>query len=157
MRGVATLAARHVTGGRTLRSMLDPALLGRYSDLSLAALRALTGAFLIYGTQDNVLSAGRMEEFVGFLRAHHFILPELMAPLSVWAQFVCGILFVLGLLTRWAGLVMAFNFVVAVWMVHWPQDFRDWWPAIVLVFISLHFACRGGGRWSLDALLFRRA
>jgi putative oxidoreductase len=137
-------------------SILDPAFLGRYSDLSLAALRALTGAFLIYGTYDNVMSAERMAEFVGFLEAHRFVMPELMAPLSVWAQIVCGILLVLGLVTRWAGLVVAFNFVVAVWMVHWPEDFRGWWPAIVLVFLGLHFACRGGGRWSLDRILFNR-
>ena len=138
-----------------MRSILDPAGLGRFSDLSLGALRAVTGMFLVYGTQDNVLSADRMEEFVGFLRAHGFILPELMAPLSVWAQLVCGVLLVLGLLTRWAGLVVAFNFVVAVWMVHWPQDFRRWWPALVLVFLGLHFACAGGGRWSLDRLIRR--
>jgi putative oxidoreductase len=135
-------------------SILDPAFLGRYSDLSLAALRVLTGTFLIYGTQDNVLSAARMDEFVYFLAGKNFVMPELLAPLSAWAQFVCGFLLVLGLVTRWAGLVVAFNFVVAVWMVHWPEDFRGWWPAIVLVFLGLHFACRGAGRWSLDALVF---
>ncbi|HEX8644630.1 MAG TPA: DoxX family protein [Allosphingosinicella sp.] len=142
-------------GGKAMASILDPRRLERYEDLSLALLRVATGAFLIYGTQDNVLSAARMEEFVGFLRAHHFVMPELMAPLSVYAQFVGGILLVLGLLTRWTGLVIAFNFVVAVWMVHWPEDYRGWWPAAVLVFLGLHFACRGGGRWSADALLFR--
>ena len=136
-------------------SLLNPAFLGRFSDLSLAALRVVTGIFLVYGSQDNVRSSERMAEFVGFLEAHRFVLPELMAPLSVWAQLLCGILLVLGLLTRWAGLVVAFNFVVAVWMVHWPQDLRGWWPALVLVFLGLHFACRGGGRWSLDALLWR--
>ena len=137
-------------------SLFNPAFLGRWSDFSLAALRALTGGFLVYGTQDNVRDPERMAEFVSFLDAHRFVLPELMAPLSVWAQFVCGILLVLGLLTRWAGLVVAFNFVVAVWMVHWPQDFRGWWPAIVLVFLGLHFACAGGGKWSLDRLIRRR-
>ncbi len=129
--------------------------LRRHGDLSLALLRILTGGFLIYGTQDNVLNGERMAEFVGFLRAHDFAWPELMAPLSVYAQFACGILLVLGLLTRSAGLVMCFNFIVALWMVHWPQEFRDWWPAIVLVFLGLHFGLRGGGRWSLDAMLLR--
>ena len=137
-----------------MASIFDPAFLGRYSDLSLAALRVLTGGFLVYGTEDNVRSSERMEEFVHFLEASNFASPELLAPLSAYAQFVCGILLVLGLLTRWAGLVVAFNFVVAVWMVHWTQDFRLWWPAIVLVFLGLHFACRGGGRWAIDALIF---
>lgn len=131
--------------------------LKRYSDLSLLLLRVLTGAFLIHGTQDNILSDARMHEFVQFLAKRGFVWPELMAPLSVYAQFICGVLLVLGLLTRWAGLLMTFNFIVAVVMVHWSQDFRGWWPAIVLVFISLHFALHGAGRYSLDAWLWRRS
>jgi putative oxidoreductase len=79
-----------------------------------------------------------------------------MAPLSVYAQFVCGILFILGLLTRWAGLVTAFNFVVAVWMVHWTQDFPGWWPALILVFLGLLFATQGPGRYALDHWIGRR-
>lgn len=129
--------------------------LKQYGDVSLLSLRILTGAFLIYGTQDNILSDARMQEFVQFLAKHRFVWPELMAPPSVYAQFVCGVLFVIGLLTRWAGWVMTFNFVVAVVMVHWSQDFRGWWPAIVLVFISLHFALQGAGRYSLDAWIWR--
>lgn len=131
--------------------------LKQYGDLSLLSLRVLTGAFLIYGTQDNVFSDARMQEFVQFLAKRGFVWPELMAPLSVYAQFICGALFVVGLLTRWAGLLMVFNFIVAVVMVHWSQDFRGWWPAIVLVFISLHFALQGAGRYSVDELLWREA
>ena len=67
-----------------------------------------------------------------------------------------GVLLVIGLLTRWAGLLMTFNFIVAVVMVHWSQDFRGWWPAIVLVFISLHFALHGAGRYSVDQWLWAR-
>ncbi|TRO92930.1 DoxX family protein [Glycocaulis profundi] len=130
--------------------------LGRHGDLSLLALRLLTGSFLMWETQDNILSAERMAEFEGFLRHFGFMWPEIMAPLSVYAQFICGALFILGLLTRWAGWVMVFNFVVAIVMVHWGQDFRGWWEAIVLVFIALHFAVQGPGRWSLDAALAGR-
>ena len=77
-------------------------------------------------------------------------------PLSVHAQFICEVLFVIGLLTRWAGLLMTFNFIVAVVMVHSLQDFRGWWPAIVLVFISQHLALHGAGRYSVDVWLGRR-
>ncbi len=135
---------------------IDPRRLKRHEDLTLALLRMVTGAFLIHGTQDNVLSAERMDEFVRFLEAHRFAMPELMAPLSVYAQFVGGILLVLGLLTRWTGLVVAFNFAVAIWMVHWPQDWREWWPAAILIFLGLHFFAAGAGRWSLDAAFFGR-
>jgi putative oxidoreductase len=75
-----------------------------------------------------------------------------MAPLSVWAQFLCGLLIAAGLLTRLAGLVLAFNFVVAIGMVHWVQDIRGWWPALALVLIGLALAGRGAGRYSVDAV-----
>lgn len=130
--------------------------LARYSDLTLFALRALTGAFLVHETWDNVSSAARMTEFVEFLGQHGFPAPALLAPLSVAIQFGCGILLVAGLLTRAAGLLIAANFVVAVLMVHWDEAFRGWWPAIVLVFLGLHFAAAGSGRFGLDGLFGKR-
>ena len=130
---------------------------GPLPDITLMLLRVVTGAFLVHGTLDNVLSAERMQEFVVFLEGNGFPLPHLMAPLSVYAQFVCGGLLVLGLLTRWAGATVAFNFVVAVVMVHWNQDFRGWWPALVLVLLGLHFMAQGGGRFALDELLGRNS
>lgn len=126
--------------------------LARWSDLTLFGLRALTGAFLMHQTWDNVSSRVRMGEFVEFLGQFGFPVPWLMAPLSVAVQFGCGALLILGLLTRVAGLLVAANFVVAVAMVHWGQPFRDGWPAIVLVFLGLHFAAAGSGKFGLDAL-----
>ena len=130
--------------------------LSRWSDLTLLGLRALTGAFLMHETWDNVESRARMGEFVSFLSQHDFPLPWLLAPLSVAVQFGCGALLIVGLLTRWAGLLVAANFAVAVLMVHFNEPFRGWWPAIVLVFLGLHFAAAGSGKFGLDALLWKR-
>ena len=128
----------------------------RFADLGLLLLRLVTGSFLIYQSHDNVLSAERMDEFVKFLAQFGFAYPELMAPLSVYFQFAAGIAFILGLLTRWFGLITCFNFIVAVWMVHSPDPFPTWWPALILVFLGLYFGLRGSGRYSLDALIERR-
>lgn len=130
--------------------------LARLADPASLLLRWATGAFLVYQSHDNVMSAERMAEFEKFLVQFGFPAPGLLAPLCVWAQFLCGLAFILGLLTRWAGLITAFVFVVAVWMVHWPQDFAGWWPALVLVFLGLLFATQGGGRYALDAWIERR-
>ena len=129
----------------------------RHADLGLLALRWATGAFLIYQSHDNVFSAERMGEFVQFLAQFGFVYPDLLAPLSVYAQFAAGIAFILGLLTRWFGLITAFNFVVAVWMVHWNDPVPGIWPAAVLVFLGLYSGLRGAGRYGLDALLEGRA
>jgi len=56
-------------------------------------------------------------------------------------------------MTRWAGIIIALHFVVAVVLVHWAQDFRGWWPAIVLVGIGLQFALTGGGKFAFDKVL----
>ena len=124
----------------------------RFADLGLLVLRVVTGAFLIYQSHDNVFSAARMDEFVKFLTQFNFVYPELMAPLSVYAQFAAGIAFILGLFTRWFGLITAFNFVVAVWMVHWNDPVPGIWPAAILIVLGLYFGLRGSGRYGLDAL-----
>ena len=138
-----------------LRWLLLPGL-ARHGDAGLLLLRWVTGAFLVYQSHDNVISAARMDEFEAFLVQFGFVMPELMAPLSVFWQFAAGIGFILGLFTRWLGLITCFNFVVACWMVHWPQDFAGWWPALILVFLGLYFGLRGSGRYGLDAVLERR-
>lgn len=128
----------------------------RWSDLTLLGLRALTGAFLMHETWDNVSSRARMGEFVQFLDQFGFPVPWLLAPLSVAVQFGCGALLIAGLLTRVSGLLVAANFGVAVAMVHFNEPFRGWWPALVLVFLGLHFAAAGSGKYGLDALWGRR-
>ncbi|HUE78874.1 MAG TPA: DoxX family protein [Sphingomicrobium sp.] len=127
------------------------------ADVGLLLLRWATGAFLIYQSHDNVFSAARMDEFEKFLTQFGFVYPELMAPLSVYAQFAAGIAFILGLFTRWFGLITAFNFTVAVWMVHWNDPVPAIWPAAILIFLGLYFGLRGSGRYGLDALFEHRA
>ena len=123
-----------------------------HADLGLLLLRCATGGFLIFQSHDNVLSPARMVEFEKFLTQFGFIYPELMAPLSVYAQFIAGACFILGLFTRWAGLVTAFNFTVAVYMVHWNDPVPGIWPAAILIFLGLYFGLRGAGRYGIDAL-----
>ena len=124
----------------------------RFADLGLLLLRCVTGAFLIYQSHDNVFSAARMDEFEKFMTQFGFAYPQLLAPLSVYAQFTAGIAFILGLFTRWAGLITAFNFTVAVWMVHWNDPVPGIWPAAILVFLGIYFGLRGSGRYGLDAM-----
>jgi putative oxidoreductase len=115
-------------------------------------LRVLTGTFLVYGVWDNIVSAERMDEFEAFMAQFGFPMVEILAPLSVYTQLIAGLGLVLGLLTRWAGLLVMANFIVAMLMVHLNDDFRAMWPALVLVAIGFLFATTGGGRFSMDRL-----
>lgn len=127
--------------------------LERYADLALLLMRAAVGAFLVWGVMDNIVDAGRMREFEAFLEQFGFPAPGFLAPISVWAQCLVGLGFIAGLLTRWAGIVCAINFIVAIVMVDAHSGIRAAFPAACLVLIGLYLATHGPGRYSLDRLL----
>jgi putative oxidoreductase len=130
--------------------------LARGADAALLLTRASVGAFLVWGVWDNITSAEHMQKFATFLQQFGFVQPQLMAPVGVAVQFICGVAFVLGLATRWAGLLCALNFVIAIVMVDQHAGLRASYPAWSLVVIGLLLATVGPGRYALDAVLERR-
>jgi putative oxidoreductase len=116
----------------------------RFSDFTLLLLRTFVGLFLIWGAWASVLGA----QPTGVLTA-----PLLYAKVSVFAQLAVGVGFVLGLFTRWAGIVCALNFIVAIVLVDRLGGFRGVFPSGVLVAIGLYLATHGAGRFSVDAAL----
>lgn len=130
--------------------------LARFKELAVLFLRVLTGVFLVHGVWDNVVSRERMAEFEAFMSQFGFPMVEIMAPLSVYTQLIAGLGLVFGLFTRWAGVLVTTNFIVAMVMVHLNDDLRTMWPAIVLVAIGGYFATAGGGRLSIDRMLTLR-
>jgi putative oxidoreductase len=116
-------------------------------------MRLFVGLFLVWGVWDNITDPARMREFVEFLRKFHFPRPELLAPLSVYVQFLVGLAFVLGLFTRWAGILCVINFAVAIAMVDRFGGMRGIFPSGCLVVIGLYLATYGAGRFSVDGAL----
>ena len=114
------------------------------------ALRLAIGIRLVEGTQDNVFSADRMEEFATFLTGLGAPWPMFSAHVSAYAQFTCGILIILGLFTRPAGLVMVINFVVALALAHRNTPFLPTWQAAMMLAGALYFLFCGAGPLSLD-------
>lgn len=113
-------------------------------------IRLVVGFHLIYGTQDNVFSWSRMLEFKEFLEAFGFPLPLYAAIVSVYAQFFCGILFILGWKVRWAGLVMIINFLIAILSVHLNDPYPNVYPAISMLAGALFLTLNGVGKISLE-------
>jgi putative oxidoreductase len=128
----------------------------RFEDEALFALRLATGLFLLYQSHDNVLSSARMDEFEAFMAQFGFWRPEILAPFAIFWQVAAGIGFIFGLFVRPLSLITAIQFAVAVWMVHWNQEFVGWWPAAILAFLGLYFFARGSGRYGLDTVIARR-
>ena len=76
----------------------------------------------------------------------------------MWAQFLIGVLLIPGLVTRWAGVLLAVNFVVAVALLApTGADLRALYPPAILIFIGLLLAACGAGRLSLDAAVEARS
>jgi putative oxidoreductase len=119
-------------------------------------LRLVIGWRLIDGTRDNVFSWARMLEFRDFLEHHQVAYPLLAANTSVYAQFICGILYVTGLFMRPAAAIMIINFLAALYIAHIGTTFEQSFDALMMLFGSCFFLFHGPGKFSLDDLLYRQ-
>lgn len=113
-------------------------------------LRLVIGWRLIDGTLDNVLSWHRMIEFRDFLEQHGVAYPLFAANISVYAQFICGLLYLFGLYIRVAALVMVVNFLAALYIAHIGTTFEQSFDALMMLFGSVFFLVAGAGKISID-------
>src|SRR5438105_1823601 len=85
--------------------------------------------------------------------------PEVMAPFVGICEIVCGVLFTLGLLTRFAAVTMIINMLVAIWTTKIPMlhNIGFWSMAheartdYAMLLASIFLLVEGAGMWSLDA------
>lgn len=136
-----------------MRDFLFLPSLSRHQDAAIVALRLVTGAFLVWGVWDNVTSAADMAKFAAFLGKHGFPAPDILAKVSVYTQLAAGVGLIVGLFTRWSGVLIVLNMLVAILMVDRFGGIRGMWPAGALVLIGAYFATHGAGRFSLDGAL----
>ena len=125
----------------------------RFADFTLLLLRVFVGCFLVWSVWKNVTSLEQMHEYEEYLGEHGFSSPRLLAPVSVYLQLAVGICFVTGVFSRWAGLLCAIHFAVAIAMIDHSGGMRGIFPSGCLVVIGLYLATYGAGRFSIDAAL----
>ena len=128
--------------------------MSRFEEVTLALLRVMAGLmFMQHGAQKLFgwlkppdAPAGTAELFS-------------MMGLAGVLEFFGGLLIALGLFTRPVAFILAGQMAAAYFMAHAPQGF---WPilnqgelAALYCFVFLYFSARGGGRYSLDAVLER--
>ncbi|PRX53940.1 DoxX family protein [Flagellimonas meridianipacifica] len=120
-----------------------------YADLFI---RFPIGFHLIYGVADNIFSWERMLEFEAFLKNLDVPMPLIAAHLSVYAQFVCGVLFIIGWKTKWASITMIINFIVAIGLVHLTDPYQNKFPAIMMLSASIFILLNGDGCFTIKLL-----
>lgn len=124
--------------------------LARFTDPSYTLLRIVAGLlFFCHGAQ-KILGA--------FGGAHGPL--DTLSRVAGWMELIGGPLLMLGLFTVPVAFLCSGEMAVAYFKAHAPNGF---WPivnhgelAVVYCFLFLYIAARGGGPWSLDALLARR-
>lgn len=126
--------------------------LSRFREYAPLLLRLSFGFQLLYFTQDNVFHYERMQEFEQYLTKLHFPIPLVMAFLSVYAEFIGGILMILGWKTRWVGAVLTFNFTIAYVFAHAVigDTYINAYPSMHLLAMSVFLLLNGPGKPSVD-------
>lgn len=122
----------------------------QYRGYGLFLLRLLVAARLIYGVQDNILSWERMVEFERFLAERGTPFPMIGAVVSVYVQFICGILILLGAMIRLAAVPLIINFVVALLIAHRSDTFVAMYQALTMLVAGFVFLFEGAGKLSID-------
>ena len=134
----------------TLFGALDRAM-EPYREYGPLFIRLIVGYRLVWGTADNVFNHAQMVEFSHFLGGLGVPWPLFAAFVSAYAQFICGLLFVLGAYTRLAAMVMVINFIVALLLAHIGKTFLDNYDALVMLFGSAFLLVHGAGRLAIDS------
>ena len=131
-----------------------------FANVALLALRLTLGAvFLGHGAQKAFGAFGGP----GFAAASGFIGSLGLRPARFWTalavggELLAGLLFLLGLLTPVAGLLVLGTMAVAIAKVHGPKGFfvqnGGYEYNLVLIIAALAVAVVGPGAFSLDHLL----
>jgi putative oxidoreductase len=148
---------------------------GRGLDLALLLLRlAGVGMVVMHGWGKLVRMASGDRGFVNGVADMGFPAPPVFAWAAVLAETLLSIMVTLGLFTRPAAAICAFNMAVAAFMrhrahLHWlsalglrsypPETTKGWGnPELALLYgvVFLALALVGGGRYSLERLIGSR-
>lgn len=76
--------------------------------------------------------------------------------LAVFAEFFCAIALTLGVMTRWVSIPLLVTMLVAAFIHHGADPFSVQEKAVLFAVPYLVFIITGGGRYSLDSLIFKK-
>jgi putative oxidoreductase len=143
-----------------LAALLYP-VQSRTASAGLLLVRLATGLLLV--PHGYAKASGGVTMLAAGLAQKGFPAPTLLAWCATLAELVGGLMLALGLLTRPAAAVVAFNMVVAWASMHLADFLKIGGPGgsafeypFLLSLNALALVIAGGGRYSLDAVLFGR-
>lgn len=125
-----------------------------FKDIVLLIVRVFIGfAMLSHGFPKlQMLLEGGKIEFYSFLGMG----PQFSLILTVFAEFVCSILLILGLFTRVALGFLIFTMLIAGFFVHGADPFEKREMSLVYLSVYLLLMAFGAGKISVDYMIEKR-
>ena len=122
-------------------------------DLTALLLRLIFGGLFIY---HGYMKIDHYHEYLAMSKPIIGLSGKLAYNLVMGAEFGCGILLVLGFLTRLSVLPIMFVMIIAYFVAHKGQIFQMKELAFVFLVLSFLVLIVGSGKYSLDHLLFNK-
>ncbi|SMP27793.1 DoxX family protein [Chryseobacterium profundimaris] len=125
-----------------------------FKDIILLLVRVFIGfAMLSHGFPKlQLLLEGGEIKFYDFLGMG----PTVSLTLTVFAEFVCSILLILGLFTRVALGFLIFTMSIAAFVVHGADPFEKREMSLIYLSVYLLLIAFGSGKFSVDYLIEKR-
>jgi putative oxidoreductase len=117
-------------------------------DAGLLVLRILSGAFMLFGHGLSKLKAfgEKFHTFSDPLGVGH----ETSYLLTVFSEFFCSILLIVGLFTRFASVTLIITMLIAAFVIHSDDPWNKQEFALLYVIPCLALIISGPGKYSLD-------
>ncbi|MFA5619226.1 MAG: DoxX family protein [Weeksellaceae bacterium] len=128
----------------------------KHKGWGLFLFRLFLGFRIVYGMWNTIFDSDKLAQFAAYLSIFKIPSPNVMAPISVSAQIICGIMLILGLETRFVALLMIINFAVALFTVDIHSSIEIMTPTLSMLFGSILLFFEGPGKFSLDGILKKR-
>jgi putative oxidoreductase len=120
----------------------------------LTLIRMIVGLFMIYHGWE-IFSAAKMNEYLEWDIFKQSSSGKILVYIGKGAELVGGLFLFIGLLTRIAAIILIGTMLYISFFIGHGKVWYDDQHPFLFVLLGLVFFFTGGGRWSVDGVLFK--
>ncbi len=129
-------------------------MLASLQEIGFLIVRVVTGAILAVHGYQKVFDMG-VGNVAGFFDKIGIPIAQVSAPFISFLELLGGLLLIVGLVTRYLGVLYTIEFIVATWAVAGPmgKGINGAHLEVMLLLAGVLLATHGGGKLSLDHMV----